>query len=120
MQRSLQELNNRIAAKWDIDPSRILRTIHSIQNGLEVEMDDDVVQELKEGQDMTLEIQEVTGPAVKREWEMAVDATEPAIFRISLTPTAGDEVRQADVRNVCQGSDPVVRRPRLNVRMEQI
>ncbi|WKT41055.1 hypothetical protein QSH57_005861 [Fusarium oxysporum f. sp. vasinfectum] len=76
MQRSLQELNNRIAAKWGIDPSRILRTIHSIQNGLEVEMDDDVVQELKEGQDMTLEIQEVTGPAVKREWEMAVDATE--------------------------------------------
>ncbi|KAF5543406.1 transcription factor BOM [Fusarium mexicanum] len=76
MQRSLQELNNRIAAKWGIDPARILRTIHSIQNGLEVEMDDDVVQELKEGQDMTLEIQEVTGPAVKREWEMAVDATE--------------------------------------------
>ncbi|KAF5259417.1 hypothetical protein FOXYS1_9960, partial [Fusarium oxysporum] len=63
-------------AKWGIDPSRILRTIHSIQNGLEVEMDDDVVQELKEGQDMTLEIQEVTGPAVKREWEMAVDTTE--------------------------------------------
>lgn len=77
MQRSLQELNNRIAAKWGIDSSRILRTIHSIQNGLEVEMDDDVVKELKEGQDMILEIQEVTGqPAVKKEWEMAVDPTE--------------------------------------------
>ncbi|KAJ4255010.1 hypothetical protein NW762_009814 [Fusarium torreyae] len=77
MRRTLQELNSRIAAKWGIDPSRILRTIHSIQNGLEVEMDDDVVQELKEGQDMTLEIQEVTGQsAVKREWEMAVDPTE--------------------------------------------
>jgi hypothetical protein len=77
MQRTLQELNNRIAAKWGIDSSRILRTIHSIQNGLEVEMDDDVVQELKEGQDMTLEIQEVTGQsAIKREWEMAVDPVE--------------------------------------------
>jgi hypothetical protein len=40
-------------------------------------MDDDVVKELKEGQDMILEVQEVTGQsAVKREWEMAVDPTE--------------------------------------------
>jgi hypothetical protein len=77
MQRTLQELNDRIAAKWGLDSSRILRTIHSIQNGLEVEMDDDVIQELKEGQDMTLEIQEVTGQsAIKREWEMAVDPVE--------------------------------------------
>ncbi|UPK90285.1 hypothetical protein LCI18_001220 [Fusarium solani-melongenae] len=76
MQRTLQELNNRIAAKWGFDSSQILRTIHTIQNGLEVEMDDDVIQELKEGQDMTLEIEEVIGQpgAVKREWEMAVDS----------------------------------------------
>ncbi|KAL2694561.1 hypothetical protein Neosp_001146 [[Neocosmospora] mangrovei] len=78
MQRTLQELNNRIAAKWGFDSSQILRTIHTIQNGLEVEMDDDVVRELKEGQDMTLEIEEVIGQpgAVKREWEMAVDSAD--------------------------------------------
>lgn len=75
MQRSLKELNDKIAAKWGLDPSKILRTIHSIQNSLEVEMDDDVIRELREGQDMILEIEEVTGQSadVKREWEMAVD-----------------------------------------------
>jgi hypothetical protein len=83
MQRSLKELNNKIAAKWDLDPSKILRPIHSIQNGLDVEMDDDDIQKLREGQDMVLEIEEVAGePAdVKQEWGMAVDPmddlTEP-------------------------------------------
>ncbi|KAH7184488.1 CP2 transcription factor-domain-containing protein [Fusarium oxysporum] len=83
MQRSLKELNNKIAAKWDLDPSKILRPIHSIQNSLDVEMDDDDIQELREGQDMVLEIEEVSGkPAdVKQEWGMAVDPmddlTEP-------------------------------------------
>ena len=73
LQRSLKDLNGRIAKKFGLDPSEIVRTIHTTQNGLEVEMDDDVVQNLKEGQDMMLQVQSVETP-VKREWEMAVDA----------------------------------------------
>lgn len=75
MQRSLKELTHRIAAKWGIDPSQVTRTIHITHNGLEVELDDDVVRELKEGQDMTLDIEEIQqSSAVKQEWEMAVDS----------------------------------------------
>ena len=42
-----------------------------------MELDDDVIQELREGQDMKLEIEEVVeSPApIKREWEMSVDET---------------------------------------------
>lgn len=72
LQRSLKDLNYRIANKFGIDASKIVRTIHKLQNGLEVEMDDDVVQNLREGQDMILQIDEVEAE-VKREWEMAVD-----------------------------------------------
>lgn len=75
MQRSLKEFNDRVARKWGLDPSKIVRTVHVTQNGLEVEMDDDVVRELREGQDMKLQIEELVDPT-KREWEMAVDPTD--------------------------------------------
>lgn len=58
-QRTLKELNSRIATKWGIEPSRILRTIHVNKGGLEVEMDDDLIEESKEGQDMHLVVEEV-------------------------------------------------------------
>ncbi|KAI5466456.1 CP2 transcription factor-domain-containing protein [Mariannaea sp. PMI_226] len=75
MQRSLKELSHRIAAKWGVDPSQVTQTIHVTQNGLEVEFDDDVVQELKEGQEITLEIEEIEqSSGVKQDWEMAVDS----------------------------------------------
>lgn len=74
-QRTLKEFNDRIAAKWGFNPSRITRTIHATQNGLEVEIDDDVIRELKEGQDMTLQVREVEqSPGAKSEWDMAVDS----------------------------------------------
>ena len=76
MERTLKDLNQKIAAKWGIDATKIDRTLHAIHDGLEVEIDDDVVRELKEGQDMKLEIQKVSEP-VKREWEMAVDSNDP-------------------------------------------
>ncbi|KAL2016892.1 hypothetical protein VTK56DRAFT_2892 [Thermocarpiscus australiensis] len=76
MQRTLQEFVARLAAKWGLDASRVTRVVHVLQRGLEVQMDDDVIRELPEGLDMTLEIKEIGGPdgLVKREWEMAVDA----------------------------------------------
>jgi hypothetical protein len=82
--RSLRELVARLAAKWHFDASRVVRTVHVVEpRGLEVEVDDEVVRELPEGLDMTLEVVEVGGSpgtgigggdgGVKREWEMAVD-----------------------------------------------
>lgn len=71
-QRSLEDLNRRIAKKFGLDPTKIVRTTRMVQDGLEVQMDDEVVQNLKEGQDMVLKVEDA-GPQVKREWEMAVD-----------------------------------------------
>lgn len=76
MKRSLEEFSFRIASKWGLEPSKIMRTIHVVQSGLEIEMDDDVIRELREGQDMRLEIEEVfeQPQPTKREWEMSLDA----------------------------------------------
>ncbi|KAL6811686.1 CP2 transcription factor domain-containing protein [Trichoderma camerunense] len=73
--RTLRELNGRIAAKWGLDASLIVRTIHVTKpTGIEVEIDDDFVQELREGQDMQLEIEDVVEqPSIKRDWEMSID-----------------------------------------------
>ncbi|KAH8888609.1 hypothetical protein GQ53DRAFT_243055 [Thozetella sp. PMI_491] len=79
-QRTLAEFVNKVAAKWNLDPSRVVRTVHVLQRGLEVALDDDVIRELSEGQDMKLEVVEVSssGSPVKREWEMALDAPTEA------------------------------------------
>ncbi|KAG5917580.1 hypothetical protein E4U42_007197 [Claviceps africana] len=73
--RTAEEFNGRVARKWGIPPCRILRSVRVLEEGLEVEMDDDVVRELREGQDMRMNIEEVTGQPVKikSEWEMSVD-----------------------------------------------
>ncbi|KAK1488240.1 CP2 transcription factor [Colletotrichum tamarilloi] len=78
-QRNLKDFNYRVAAKWNLDPSKILRTVHVLDRGLEVEIDDDVIQELREGQDMRLEIKEILpeNPVqLKREWDMAIDPSD--------------------------------------------
>lgn len=72
-ERSLHDFNQKVATKFGLDSTKIGRTLHKMHDGLEVEMDDDVVRELREGQDMKLEVETVTAP-VKREWEMAVDS----------------------------------------------
>lgn len=73
--RTIDEFNGRIATKWGIEPAKVLHSTHVLQNGLQIEMDDDVIRELKEGQDMRLEIEEVIEQPTqtKREWEMSVD-----------------------------------------------
>lgn len=73
MQRTLKDFNNAIAAKWGLEPTKILRTLHVLDRGLQVEMDDDVIRELAEGQDLLMEVSEVHNSPLKREWEMAVD-----------------------------------------------
>ncbi|OLN94214.1 Grainyhead-like protein 2-like protein [Colletotrichum chlorophyti] len=77
-QRNLKDFNYRVAAKWNLDPSKVLRTVHVLDRGLEVEVDDDVISEMREGQDMVLEIKEIHDDSVqpKREWDMVVDPRE--------------------------------------------
>lgn len=75
MQRTLNEFVARVASKWNIDVNLVSRVVHTLPNGLEVEMDDDVIRELSEGQDMILDIAQLSAPKppVKREWEMTLD-----------------------------------------------
>ncbi|POR34909.1 Grainyhead-like protein 2 [Tolypocladium paradoxum] len=91
MNRTLEEFNGRIASKLGLEASRILQTIHVIQGDLEVEMDDEVVRELMEGQDMRLEIEEIAtqSPPAKREWDMSIDGDG-----IGDEATAKPDVRQ--------------------------
>ena len=73
-ERSLKDFNQKVAAKFGLDAAKIGRTLHRVHDGIEVEIDDDVIRELREGQDMKLEVETVAEP-VKREWEMAVDSS---------------------------------------------
>jgi len=72
MQRTLKDFTHAIAAKWNMEPTKIIRTLHVLERGLQVEIDDDVIRELAEGQDIIMEIAHVRNP-VKREWEMSLD-----------------------------------------------
>ncbi|KAL2108554.1 hypothetical protein VUR80DRAFT_3638 [Thermomyces stellatus] len=72
MQRTASELKVRVATKWDVDPGLVRRMTRVMPSGMEVEVDDDVVRETKEGQDMILDIVD-TRSIVKTEWEMMVD-----------------------------------------------
>ncbi|KAK5995733.1 Transcription factor CP2-like 3-like protein [Cladobotryum mycophilum] len=75
--RTLADLNERIAAKWGLETSNISRTIRATKSGIEVEVDDDMVQELKEGQDMELQVEELVEQAeTKQEWDMVVDGAD--------------------------------------------
>ncbi|KAL1891176.1 hypothetical protein Sste5346_007809 [Sporothrix stenoceras] len=81
--RTLHEFIGRLSAKWNLDPTKVVRTVRVLPQGLEVELDDDAVAELPEGQDMVLDVTEhpvstlqendAHAQAVKKEWEMAVD-----------------------------------------------
>ncbi|TRX92525.1 hypothetical protein FHL15_006692 [Xylaria flabelliformis] len=78
-ERSMSNFISRTVAKWKLEATRVTRAIRMLESGLEVEMDDDVIRELSEGQDMILEISEVdlNMAQTKTEWEsMAVDAPE--------------------------------------------
>jgi hypothetical protein len=72
MQRTLKDFTNSIASKWGIEPTKIARTLRVLERGVQVEVDDDVIRELNEGQDIVMEITEIQIP-IKREWEMSLD-----------------------------------------------
>lgn len=58
-ERTTSDLADKIAQKQRISPDRIVRIVHISQTGLQVQVDDDLVRELPEGQDMAAEFAEV-------------------------------------------------------------
>ena len=95
MQRTLKDFTNAIASKWCLEPTKILRTLHVLDRGLQVEMDDNVIRELAEGQDLTMEIASVHNTQLlqpKREWEMVVDS-DTASGTQNVLQTEGYELR---------------------------
>jgi hypothetical protein len=96
-QRNLREFSNAIAAKWNLEPTRILRVLRVLDRGLEVEIDDDVIRELSEGQDLIMEIVPAKGQSpVKREWDMSMDIVvdgENVAGTQNVTQTDGFEIR---------------------------
>lgn len=67
--RTLKDFISAIATKCNIEPTRVLRTLRVSRNGLHVLMDDETVQELPEGQDMTAEFSEIQSVPKLREWD---------------------------------------------------
>lgn len=55
-QRTLQDFKKSVALKWGLDASRIIRILRILDRGLQVEVDDDIILGLAEGQDLTMEI----------------------------------------------------------------
>lgn len=59
-ERTVSDLMEKISHKQNIDPSRVVRVLHIKENGLKIMVDDDVVRELPDGQDMDVELSEVS------------------------------------------------------------
>ena len=70
--RTLKDFTNAAAAKCDIEPTQVLRTVRISRNGLHILFDDGCIRELPEGQDMTAEFSEIqpdTPIRPTREWD---------------------------------------------------
>ena len=94
--RTLKDLMSGIAAKWNVELA-VLRVIHVLPGGVEVEMDDDIVREVEEGQNIGMKLSRVVVPnsLAKADWEMALDGKN---FFINSTtqddvPLEGYEMR---------------------------
>ncbi|KAK2849610.1 hypothetical protein FQN49_005585, partial [Arthroderma sp. PD_2] len=57
--RNAQEFTDALVRKWKINPAKITETIQVRDDGLRIAVDDDFVQELPEGKDMTVEFVEL-------------------------------------------------------------
>ena len=68
MRRTVEDMVRNIAAKCDVDASRVQRVLRINPRGLKILLDDEVVRELPEGQDMFVEFDEiVSDPSIKQE-----------------------------------------------------
>ncbi|MCJ1323050.1 hypothetical protein MMC15_008401 [Xylographa vitiligo] len=78
--RTVEDLVQSIAAKCDINPSRVHRTLRINPRGLKIVVDNEVVRELPEGQDMAVEFTEIDSDVdmmVKEEDQSTVGANTP-------------------------------------------
>lgn len=76
LRRSVKDLINGISEKFNIDPNRVTRVTHVNSKGLHIIVDEDVVRELPEGQDMTVEFAPAeVDSAVKHETTTEAPAT---------------------------------------------
>ena len=95
--RTAQDLTTGIAGKVGLDPARVHRVVHLTDKGLKVIVDDDVVQQLPEGQDMTMELYEVDAAgdvvAIKSEVGDDGNAAAAATAAVVDTGTARFEVK---------------------------
>ena len=75
MQRTVCDLVRSIADKLDLQANMIQRALYVNPKGLHIMIDDDVVRQLSEGQDMSLELTELNDyhefTTVKREWDLS-------------------------------------------------
>jgi hypothetical protein len=92
MERSVKALAAGIAAKINIEPTRVTQTIRVNQKGLQILMDDDAIQAIPEQQDMTAEFHEIVSPPqpMKREWDagptdIQVDGDIGAVENVNST-----------------------------------
>lgn len=76
MRRDLKEFINAVATKCGIEPTRVIRTTWVNQKGLNVIVDDEVIQELPEGQDMTIEFIGVEAKPASPKASVVTDARE--------------------------------------------
>jgi len=93
--RTHKDFINAVAAKCDIEPTDIIRTVRVNHKGLHVLFDDDCVHELPEGQDMTAEFSEIaespgmTGDA----WNDVDLQCDGDITTLNNVATSGYELR---------------------------
>lgn len=75
MQRTVSDLISAIASKCEVDPSRVTRSLRINSKGLKILIDEELVREIPEGQDMTVEFAEIDATsAVKQEQQGAINA----------------------------------------------
>lgn len=93
--RTYKDFINAVAAKCDIEPTDIIRTVHVNRKGLHVLFDDDCVRELPEGQDMTAEFSEIAeSPGMAGDaWNDVDLQCDGDITTLNNVATSGYELR---------------------------
>jgi len=95
MERTVRDLITSIANKCSVERDRVARIIRINPKGLKIMVDDDVVRELREGQDMIVDFHEVDGaPNFKQ--EVASGATTPT----ASNTAAGASAKALEMRLV--------------------
>ncbi|KAL9120011.1 MAG: hypothetical protein Q9187_003433 [Circinaria calcarea] len=82
MQRTVRDLIHSIAAKCEVDCNRVQRVLRINSKGLKIMVDDEVVRELPESQDMSVEFAEVDsdGPMKQEPGPVSGSASLPEQF----------------------------------------